>query len=348
MLSNKTLYYLGAIGVVMVASYIGNKFRANFEEKNDEYEMIRKYLLNDSPLDGYTKNKPILWIHSKFEYNARVWASFGSRSSTDLNQPYIYGTIQSIIRHCGDHFQICLINDESFSKLLPSWDIELGHVADPMRDQYRAIGMCELLYFYGGLIVPNTFLCMGPLRPLYQEAVANDVPFVCEHLNRNVNLMKQGDQKKTFLPSTYFMGANKNNETVKELLKFMKTKFATPHFSAEKDFLGEVEYWCLEQIKDQRMTLVDGKKIGIKTTKGKPILIDDLMEEEYLELSKDCVGIYVPGDEVLKRTKYNWFAVMPIEQVLETRTILSKYMRAAIISGCKEHFPKEVRNVIGI
>ncbi len=346
MLSNKTLYYLGAIGVVMVASYVGNKFKANFEEKNDEYEMIRKYLLNDSPLDGY--KKPIIWIHSKFEYNARDWQSFGSRSSTELNQPYIYATIQSIVRHCGDDFHVCLINDESFSKLLPGWDVDLTRVAEPFKEQYRNVGLCELIYFYGGMVVPNTFLCLKPLLPFYEENVAGNTPFVCESLNRNVNLMKQGSRKSVFLPNIGFMGAHKNSEVVKSLLKFMKGHLATPHFSAEKDFLGETEYWCMDRVRDQKMRLVDGAVIGVKSTKGKPILIENLMEEEYLDLDSNCVGIYIPGDEMLARTKYNWFAVMPVEMILESRFILSKYMKAAIISGCREHIPTNVCKTIGI
>ena len=346
MLSNKTLYYLGAIGVVMVASFIGNKFKANFEEKNDEYEMIRKYLLTDSPLDGY--KKPIIWIHTKFEYNARVWESFGSRSSSELNQPYIYATVQSIIRHCGEDFHICLINDESFSKLIPGWDIDLSKVADPMRSQYRNIGLSELVYYYGGMVVPNTLLCMKPLMPLYKNYVHNDTPFLCEMLNRNVNLMKQGDRKKAFLPSMHFMGANKNDETIKAMIRFMKVNIAKPHFSADKEFLGEMEYWCLARIHDQKMTLVDGTVIGVKNAKGKPILVDDLMGEDYLDLSPECVGIYIPGDEFLTRTRYNWFAVMPVNQILESRFILSKYMRAAIVSGCKEHLPTSVCKTMGI
>jgi hypothetical protein len=123
-------FYLIALSLVAVASYVGNKFKSQFVE-NDEYDLVRQYLLNDSPLYGY--NKPKIWIHSKYEYNSRVWKSFQSRSSTDLNQPYIHMTIKSIVDHCGDDFHICLIDDETFSKLIPSWDIDLTTMAEPFR-----------------------------------------------------------------------------------------------------------------------------------------------------------------------------------------------------------------------
>jgi hypothetical protein len=70
------------------------------EENKDNYEAIQKYLLDDITL-GMSK-KPILWIHVPYEYNSRRWLSFGSRSSFDLNQPYLYLTVKSIITRCDD------------------------------------------------------------------------------------------------------------------------------------------------------------------------------------------------------------------------------------------------------
>lgn len=96
------VYYIFAVSLVAVASYVATKFKSPFDENKDEYDLIKKYLLNDSPLEGY--GKPKIWIHSKFEYNSRVWSSFHGRSSYNLNQPYIHLTIKSIIDHCGRVF----------------------------------------------------------------------------------------------------------------------------------------------------------------------------------------------------------------------------------------------------
>ena len=85
------LYTFITIGIVIIANTFGNKIK-NAINLNNEDELIRKYLLNESPLYGY--NRPKLWIHTKYEYNSRKWKSFGSRSSTDLNQPYIHLTIK--------------------------------------------------------------------------------------------------------------------------------------------------------------------------------------------------------------------------------------------------------------
>lgn len=346
MFNTKNLYYYAfAMSLVAIASYVGNKFKNQFDNR-DEYELVRQYLLNESPLYGY--NKPKIWIHTKFEYNARVWKSFQSRSSTDLNQPYIHLTIKSIIDHCGDDFHICLIDDNTFSKLIPGWDVDLSSMAEPIRNRTRMVGLCELVYYYGGMVLPNSFLCMSNLHSFFLNATTNDRAFVCENINRTMNLVKQGTHRRSFIPNLYIFGANKNNEEIKALSKFLKVRTQAPQFSDEMDFLGDVGYWCLDEIEKERMNLVGGEYVGVKTAKGRPILLENLMEEEYLELSPDCVGIAIPQDDLLRRTKYQWMAVLNTREVLETNSILSKYMRASIISGNKQYMPDNVRKAISI
>jgi uncharacterized FAD-dependent dehydrogenase len=54
--------------------------------------------------------------------------------------------------------------------------------------------------------------------------------------------------------------------------------------------------------------LIGGEYIGIKTNKRKPVLIEDLMEDNYLDLKTDIYGIYIPevkflSEEVLVNYK---------------------------------------------
>jgi hypothetical protein len=348
--NSKNIYlYVFALSLVAVASYVGNKFKSQFQDK-DEYDLVRQYLLNESPL--YGNNKPKIWIHTKYEYNSRVWKSFQSRSSTDLNQPYIHLTIKSIVDHCGDDFHICLIDDNTFSKLIPSWDLDLNGLAEPFKSRARQVGMVELVYYYGGMVLPNSFLCMKNLRDFYYDATAMDKPFVCEGVNRSVNIVRETAANRSgrlsFLPELRIYGANKNDTTIKDLAVYLKEKIQTPQFSNERDLLGEDGYWCLDQIEAEKMNLVGGDVVGVKTRCKKPILIENLLEDEYLRLSTNCVGISIPDETVLARTKYQWFAVMDTRSILDSEFILSKYMKAAVISGNREHLPDRVRNAIAI
>ena len=82
------------------------------DEELEKYDLIKKYLLNSNENLG---GKPILWVHTTHNINARHWLNFGSRNTLQLNQPYILSCIETIVRHCSDSFHICLIDDSSFS-----------------------------------------------------------------------------------------------------------------------------------------------------------------------------------------------------------------------------------------
>ena len=105
--------------------------------------MIQEYLLNGQSVNS---QKPILWIHNAYKINARNWESFKSRNTKDLNQPYLYLCIKSIIKHCANSFNVVLIDDNSFRKLLPDWKIKLNQLAEPMKSNCRVLGMVKLLY----------------------------------------------------------------------------------------------------------------------------------------------------------------------------------------------------------
>jgi len=347
MFSSKNLntYVLTGV-VILVASYVATNMKKPFDTKDDEYELIRKYLLNDSPLYGY--NRPKIWIHTKYDMNARKWKDFQSRNTTDLNQPYLHLTIQTIINHCGQDFNVCLIDDESFSKLLPSWDIDLTIVAEPMRAHFRQLGLLELIYYYGGMVVPNSFVCIKNLKEFYDVATSQNQPFICEGVNRTINLEKQ-KHKMLFIPDTYFMGAKKNDTTILEIVEKVKQLNKTPFFSGEPDFLGTISQYCLDFIDNSKMNLITGEMVGIKTKSRKTILLEDLMEEDYLDLNSNAVGIYIPADEVLIRPKFQFFAYLSKEEILQSRLIIAKYITASILDTTDEyHKNSEIRSVVSL
>jgi hypothetical protein len=319
-------FYVFVIGILFLCLFVGQKWKNLMYNDNskDEYEMIKNYLLNDSPLYGY--NRPKIWIHSTYEINARKWKNFQSRNSTDLNQPYLYLTVQSIIRHCGNDFHVCLIEDESFSKLIPNWDLDLVSVAEPMRSQFRDIAMLQLLYYYGGFIVPNSFLCTKNLIDIYNDNINSNQKeewFVVESRNNT------SKDNTVFIPDITFTGAIKNNEDILSFITVLKSKW-NGHFSQEMEFQGFKNHW----LQQQKIKLVNGEYFGIKKQSGKPILLDDLMEEAFLDVDMTKIyGIYIPKDELLKRPKYQWFAILPYEDVLNSNIILSKIFKTSIIDS---------------
>ena len=346
MFESKYIYKsLAAIAVLGFASYYGNQIKQKMSNNDENDELIRKYLLNESPL--YGMNRPKLWIHSKYEINARSWKDFQSRNSTNLNQPYLHQTIKTIINCCGNDFNVCLIDDETFSKLIPDWDVNLASLSEPFRSSFREVGMLQLLYIYGGVVLPNSFICMKNVVSLYKDMEKNQRPFFGEEINHSTSGSNRCiGTNGTFVPGMQVMGAQKACPIIKEIINELKTRNKSNHFSSEAKFTGQTARLLQTKIDGNKATLVDGRMIGIKTTKGKRILLDDLMSEDFLDLDTGAYGIVVPADEVLSRSKYQWLAYLSTRELMKTKIILTKYLKASIVDSSNEYFAStEIKSV---
>lgn len=295
------------------------------EENNNNNNAIQKYLLDDTTLAK--SKKPILWLHVPYEYNARHWLSFGSRSSLNLNQPYLYLTVKSIITQCEQSFTICIIDDSSFKKLIPSWNIDMSTISSPILNNMRNLGLMKLLYIYGGLLCPISFLCIKDLIGLYNEGISGDKMFLCETINRNVTSMEY-----KYYPNISFCGSLKENNTLQQLINFMQRIISTD-FTSDSNFKGDFNRWCEKRIKHREINFIDGMQIGIKNIDDEPILVDDLMSNNYLNLYRELYGILIPADELVNRRKYEWFVRMSERQVLESNTIIGNYILVVLGQG---------------
>jgi hypothetical protein len=75
--------------------------------------------------------------------------------------------------------------------------------------------------------------------------------------------------------------------------------------------------------------LVDGKEIGVKNMDNNPIMIEELLQQNFIQLYPQAYGILIDDKEILKRRKYEWFARLSEKQVLMADTIISKYLLLA-------------------
>ena len=288
----------------------------------DDYGEIKKYLLKDKTLDK--SKKPILWVHIPYEYNSRNWLSFGSRSSFELNQPYLYLTVKTIIKCCDESFKIVLIDDGSFEKLIPNWNINMSLLADPMKCYVRHLALAKLIYNYGGVQVPISFLCFRDLIGLYNRGTNDDSMFVCENYDINIT-----STNKLFYPSACFMGAKKENETVKEFIHFME-RTISEDYTAETHFLGEFDKWCNNKISKGSVRLIPGTDVGTRTVDDEPVTVDTLLGEDYIHFYGKTYGIWIPDRMILKRRHYEWFSRMSPDQIFQSQFILAKYFVLAL------------------
>jgi len=328
--------YLFVILIVLWFFYNRYEDKRVREENVGNYDAIQKYLLNESSLAD-TK-KPILWIPITYEYNARNWISFGSRSSFELNQPYMYLTVRSIINQCQDSFHICIIDDESFEKILPNWTVNMRSIASPVSDYMRSLALSKILYKYGGLIVPPSFLCMRDLNELYTMGTSGEKMFICETVDRNIT-----STTHEFYSDISFMGSPKECSVLKEMIDFMQRTISAD-YTAQAEFLGDFNRWCNSRVQKHQINLIPGKLIGTKTMDDTTILIDNLLSNDYIDLYPQAYGIYIPSKEILNRRHYEWFARMSQTQVLESNIIICKYILLASAPDSKKGTIEPMKN----
>ena len=116
-------------------------------------------------------------------------------------------------------------------------------------------------------------------------------------------------------------------------------------FTHESNFIGECEKWLFAEIRkpqntntsDESIRLVKSETLGLKDQKGHAITIEMLMGNTYIQLSNEALGIYIPSDEIVKRVKYEWFCRLSTKQVLESETIIGKFILTSI-----SHQPQRV------
>jgi len=273
-------------------------------ESHNHYLLVAEYYIGTTTMH---RRKPILWVHTQTDINSRHWETFGSRNTTKLNQPYLQITMKSIYEQCKDSFNVCLITDDSFSHLL-NWNIDFHDI--PCKSTYRTLGLSMLLYEYGGVVVPQSFLCNHDLLPLTKHDF-----IVAEGFNTST-------ARRTFSPSTEFMACKRKCKDMQSFISFQE------HIYKQKTnqhiFQGKLSAWL-----KRHATVLDGMKIGIKQTNGAPVTVGDLLGTSHLSMSKNGYGILIPQQDILRHTKYSWFARLSTQQLLSSDLIIAKYMIAS-------------------
>jgi hypothetical protein len=315
------------IAILLIIGYgysqYNNKLALGIEK--EERDLIHEYLASD--VKKMDRNKPFLWIHVEYDVNERNWLNFGSRNTKNLNQPYLYICIRSIVEKCGDSFNVCIVDDNVFTKLIPNWSIDVSNLATPLRPHIRELAMAQLLNKYGGMRVPPSFLCFHDLITLYQLGTsigtgAQSV-FVTEMLSTSI-----ASSVIKFSPCPKIMGCLKNTEFMQKYIEYLE-EIVSQDYTNEMEFEGKISKFFYDAISIKMVNLIKPDLIGVKDAEGKPVLLDDLMSDTTdIQFASENFGLYIPASELLKRRNFGWFVRMSPKQVLESHTQISKYMLA--------------------
>ena len=93
------------------------------------------------------------------------------------------------------------------------------------------------------------------------------------------------------------------------------------------EFTGETDNWLYDQVKQKNIMPLDAIYFGTKLMDNKPVLIDNLLDDDDdFNLPCSAYGLYIPSNEILKRTNFQWFARLSAEQVLESNTVIARQL----------------------
>jgi len=309
---------LGAFIVITAVGILYDKYKDKYDpgEDNIQFNLVQKHLLN-----GEGSDKPIMWIHTEHNTNARYWSSFYSRNSNKLNQPYINMCIETIVKWSGDSFNICLINDSTFDIILPNWNIDLSRVSASIKMNLRHLAISTILSIYGGMFIPSSFICFKSLNSIYEKYTSNNDMFIAEFPNKTGT-----NSSNKLLASTEVMGCKVNSVNMNNYIKHLELLFSND-FGMEAEFLGKNNIWLTNEINSNNINLIQARYFGICDVDGDVIEISDLISSnKNIKLDQNCVGVYIPWNELINRTQFQWFTQLSPADVLHSNTNISKYL----------------------
>ena len=301
--------FIGVIVIVftiLTIKYYRDQYLEEKSEFHNETIDIDVYFYSESYLKQSKRRK--LWIHIPFEKNSRKWDNFGSRTSTDLNLAYMILCMKSIIDYCGSSYDIIIIDDTNFTDLLHN-DIDMSKLSGALKDKYREMCLMQILYQYGGVMVPPSLY----LRKNIQEIDRPDVWYVVEIGNQ------ENVAYSPMYPATIFTGSPAKSPELQAYIQYYSEEI-------KNDFGEQSLHFSKNYMRAHNISYLDGKLIGVKDKFDKPIKLEDLMENRKLILDDKHIGIYIPHSELIKRTKYNWCCSLSAEDVLKCKIFISNYM----------------------
>lgn len=314
-----TKYVFILVMILLVGSMKDKILNYDIKTSDEKhYDIVRQYLLNDSSL---ARSKlPIIWIHVTNEINSRSWKNFNSRNTDKTNQPYTNIIIKNIVDKCGQNFNVCLIDDESFAKIIPGWVTDMTKISSPVKDKMRELAIAQILYSYGGILLPSTFICFKDINEVYKQGCDKDNMFVGELVNRAIT----SSNYKVY-PNTKIMGCKKECEIMREYINYLENNISSD-YTSQSVFNGDNSNWIKDEIEKNNIKLIKAELLGALDTNNDLITIDRLLNNTYVSISKNAIGIYVDEKDILTRTNYQWFARLNAEQVMKSNTFLGKLL----------------------
>ena len=315
----KLLLIFGTMTVIGYAYDVYNKKHSQ-QKVIDDYQLVKEHLLGQNPLH-LEKHKPTIWIYLDYERNSRLWDSFYSRNSNNINSHFIYCCLASVVHYCSFDFNICFIKSDSFEKLLPKWNINIDKLSGNTKHIVIQLGLSQILHKYGGMVLPSSTLVCNQLKSLWDASLSNNKTMFCGELQNHHNTH---DSLSTF-PNHRVIGCKKGSESMKKYCEFLQRTISND-YTHESVFNGELDKMLHVMINNGEVGLIGSKHLGVTDYTGNIVDIDDLFDTKPVIFDQQICMLVVDYDKIKRRTKYGWFLKQNKEQIVENNNVISKFI----------------------
>jgi hypothetical protein len=363
-----------AIMYVLIVVCIGYLFQLVLQfEKHTDDEMVDSYLLKQQSLSLLQLgSRPKLWIPFFTDQNraqsGNYLHSFLDRTPQpgEVQLQILQLTLRTIERHNNDFFQIVLVDDSTFTSLIPSWSqhgvqLESARVSEGVKKHLRELGLLMLLYLHGGMVVPASLICTSSLKDTYLE-------FTNEGLKPFFSESTQGGMSTKPVPAMRIMGAPAGHYLLRDLMEHLVyQRFPTTdrnhvvfpyvahvrnaadrHFEHAETFKPLVGPYLRSKGEEgsRECNVIPGEffgvcTVGTRTNPSRPIDVDQwfmkksdrisLLYSSVESVREDRVrALDYPHEAALDSKKHNWIARANQYKILNSGTMLSMHLQFAL------------------
>lgn len=303
-------YVIGAVFILMVVflcrRYI-DKHENVYTREEDIQDAVKIH------------TSPMIWIHVPYEWNARRWKTFWDRGSYDLNAPYLLLCIESIVRQ-SKGATVAIIDDRSFKKILPEWDIQVDKLSGPVQTHVRMIGMMRLLYEYGGMIIPPSTICMSNLFEIHNNCLREYSVYVGEYVNERRGI------DKLFKLDIRTIGCKPKCELIRHMVSYLEHLNAYD-YTSESEFLDRMGIFCEQMYNHDMVAVLSSRTIGTCSEEDNIVTVHELMSDIPITFAKELTMVYIPHRDILSMPKYMWYASLSREEVMLANNNISRLLK---------------------
>lgn len=323
-------YYklISVFAAVTLVGYLYDKYNARRQREahSNHYDIVRKHLLGEKTLH-LEPHKPTIWVHLDHEVNDRAWASFGSRNSSDINYPFVVAALTTLVDRCAADFNVCFLNDESFRHLVPYWEVDISRLTGGTRDLARTLALTKVLHKYGGMVVPCGALVGRSLLPMYEEMTAGGRGSSADMFACELPVANSLHRKLRTFISHKCMGCAPRSKAMKRYSDEV-AHLMSRDYTSESAFTGELDRLLHRAATEGAVRLVNGRVVGVLDERDDVVTVERLFSHTPVPFDFGrMVMLLVDVEAIARRGKYEWFARLERDALLDMGVVVTEIMR---------------------